>query len=205
MVDEPFISTKLLIIGKTYPNHSVKYRETACTGAMRYDTFEMLRIYPIPYRYLEGSDALKPYQVITADIQRDLSDPRPESHKIRFNSIQYERRLGRAEARQHVERSPHMCRSVEELRERSRTENISLGIVRPREIVDVRLEPRSETERENWAQKEFEVTQQLLLFGEPSKPLDFPEAKFFVSWRCDDARCTKPHEMSLHQWGIHEL
>ena len=50
MVDEPFIYTKLLIIGKTYPNHSVKYRETACTGAMRYDTFEMLRNYPIPYR-----------------------------------------------------------------------------------------------------------------------------------------------------------
>ena len=42
------------------------------------------------------------------------------------------------------------------------------------------------------------------LFGEPTKPLDFPGAIFLVKWKCDDKNCVG-HEMDLHQWGIHEL
>lgn len=205
-MDEPWVKTKLLIIGKTYPNHSVKYRETACTGAMLYETHEMIRIYPIPYRYLEGSEALKPYQIIEADLQRDTSDPRPESYKIKFSSIRYVERVKTQEQRrEYLERSPHLFGSIEEMRSTAASSGMSLGIVKPREIVSVRLEPKSEEERDAWLQKEKEVTAQLLLFGEQSKPLDFPEAKFFVKWLCDDSKCSKPHEMSLHQWGIHEL
>lgn len=207
MATEPWVRRKILIIGKTYPAYSRKYRETACTGAMFFDTFEMIRLYPIPFRYLEGGQAFKSWQLIEAEVQRDESDPRPESHKIKFRTIVLGDQLkSPAERREYIERSPHFFASVEELLRRQKVERLSLGIVRPAKIINCEVEPRDESEREEHDAREKEVTAQLQLFEEPSKPLDFIEAKFRVTWTDENSDGTpSKHNMSLHQWGIHEL
>jgi hypothetical protein len=60
---------KILIWAKTYPELSSKYLETVCTAGML-PSGKPLRLYPIPYRYLEGDkEQFSLYQWITADIQ----------------------------------------------------------------------------------------------------------------------------------------
>ena len=44
---------KILILAKTYPSPSAKYGETSCIAGIT-DRAEMRRIYPVPYRRLEG-------------------------------------------------------------------------------------------------------------------------------------------------------
>ena len=44
----------ILILVKTYPEISRKYTETVCTAGILADSKEMVRLYPIRFRYLEG-------------------------------------------------------------------------------------------------------------------------------------------------------
>ena len=64
---------------------------------------------------------------------------------------------------------------------------------------------RPERERSEWLAEEAKRQQQERLFGSKPMPLEFPEALFYVHWQCSDERCVKPHRMSLHEGGIHEL
>ncbi|MBN1129062.1 MAG: hypothetical protein JXA71_08750 [Chitinispirillaceae bacterium] len=73
---------KILIIAKTYPRPSKKYDELVCTAGVRADG-SWVRIYPVPFRKLDFEIQFKKFQWIEADIERNLSDSRPESHKLK--------------------------------------------------------------------------------------------------------------------------
>jgi hypothetical protein len=79
---------KILIWGKTRPELSTKYRETVCTGGVFADTKRLVRLYPIPLRYMDDEKIFKKYQWIKAYVTKSTSDPRPESYKIRADDIQ---------------------------------------------------------------------------------------------------------------------
>jgi hypothetical protein len=199
---------RIIILGKTYPNYSRKYLEVACTGGLLEPTMEMVRLYPIRFRYLDDSSKFSDWQQIEAEIRKDPSDPRPESYNVRDDTI---RLIGSIPANEPdrrcriLESSPHFMRSVEHLLARNKESSVSLGTIRPREIVGYSVRPREEIEREEWELKETEILAQKTLIGPEPKRIDFPEAKFFVKWRCDDIACNTTHEMSLHDWGIHQL
>jgi len=185
---------KILILGKTYPNYSRKYLEVACTGGLLEPTMEMIRLYPIRFRYLEDASKFVAWQYIEAEIKKDLSDPRPESYNVRDDSIEPLDFVPSTEAerRCHIlEQSPHFFRSVEELLIRNKEMSTSLGTIRPAEILGTSVRPRDEGERDEWELKEQEILAQKTLIGPDPKKIDFPEAKFFVKWRCDDPSCTK--------------
>jgi hypothetical protein len=191
----------------TYPSYSTKYVENVCTGGIEEDTGRMVRIHPVPARYLDESHRFKKFQWITAKVMRHQSDPRPESLRVEPDSIE----LGEVippkdveERRRIIEASPHMCKSVEELKDRHDRDETSLGTIRPKEIRGVKLTRRSAAARKEWLSKENELLSQGTLFDRPPKPLDFPEVEFNISWVCDDQRCTG-HEMGIMQWGLHEL
>lgn len=199
---------RILILGTTYPNHSKTYVETVCTGGIFEDTKEMCRLYPIPRRYLEPEHRFKKFQIIRARVWPDPSDPRPESYKTDAESIEPMEVIPSSKSelrRAFLEQSPHLCKSVEELLERQKEKGTSLGIVCPDSITDVSIGLRPASERREWEEKEQARQQQKRLFGSKPKPLDFPEALFYVHWLCADERCAKPHRMSLHEWGLHEL
>lgn len=167
----------------------------------------MVRLHPIPHRYLEPAHRFKAFQCITARVTKHVGDPRPESYRIEPESIELQEVIPSTKPNYRVRylvNSPHFCSSVEELKERNRATNISLGIMRPKEVVDWKVVPRPEAERVEWANKERELFNQKQLFEETLKPIDFPEAYFKVTWTCDDRRCGG-HTMNLLQWGIHEL
>ena len=67
---------RILIWGKTRPELSAKYREIVCTGGVFEDTKCLVRLYPIPLRYLEDERV--------AFVSKSPKDPRPETalHRI---------------------------------------------------------------------------------------------------------------------------
>src|SRR5690349_10297784 len=53
---------RILIWGKTRPELSRNYRETVCTGGVFEDSGRLVRLYPIPLRYLDDEKYFKKYQ-----------------------------------------------------------------------------------------------------------------------------------------------
>lgn len=205
---ERWTRKRILILGTTYPSYSKKYRENACTGGIEEDTGRMVRIHPVPLRYLEEGNRFSKFQWITANVMPHSEDPRPESLRIEPDSIEPGDIIpakNADERRRIVEKSSNMCQSVEDLIERQKQDGTSLGTIRPKEIIDVKLTRRPESERLEWIAKERALFNQQVLFDRPPKPIDFPEMEFRVIWRCDDQRCEKTHNMGMMQWGLHEL
>jgi hypothetical protein len=205
---EKWQTREMLILGSTYPNHSKKYKEISCTGAFLKESREIVRLHPIPRRYLEKDQGFRAFQWITAKIMKHDSDPRPESYRVKHDSITLGTAISPREyeyKRSFFERSPHLLASVEELKERQKTAGTSLGIIQPKSITKVRIEKRPQSERVAWDEAEKKnLEQEVLAFDAKPKPIDFPEVRFMVSWKCDDSRC-KGHEMALLDWGINEL
>ena len=77
---------RILITVKTYPTLSASYGELVCTAGLREDG-TWIRIYPVPFRSLEEYQKFEKYRIIEALVIRNLKDPRPESHKIDFESL----------------------------------------------------------------------------------------------------------------------
>lgn len=202
---EKWRERRILILGSTYPSHSSKYNETVCTGGIDEETGQMVRLRPVPMRYLQSDQKFTKFQWIRVMTSKDTSDPRPESLLIDPKSIV----LGdvvkdHAERRAYLENSPHMIGSLEELKERQQQDSTSLGIVRPKDILDCYLTPRPAAERDEWERKENARLSQHKLFGDPAKPLDFPEVEFTIRWICNWPNC-QSHTMHILQWGLHEL
>ena len=206
--DEPsgWTHGRILILGMTYPNYSEKYVENVCTGGLLDGTSQLVRIHPVPLRYLDPAHRFKSFQWITCRYKKHPNDPRPESLRIDPESIEpgdWIPPKNSAERRRLIEKSPSMCRSVEDLRDKWQSTSMSLGIVKPQAVFPSRVVKRSAKERAVWSEKERMLLQTTMEFERPPKPLDFPEVKFEIKWSCDDDRCGG-HAMGLEQWGIHE-
>ncbi len=73
---------RVLVTVKTYPTLSRKYGETVCTAGVRADG-SWMRIYPVPFRWLEEEQQYRKFDWINADFDRNHSDPRPETFRPR--------------------------------------------------------------------------------------------------------------------------
>lgn len=86
---------EILVNCKTYPSVSTKYTETVCTGGVDRDG-NFIRLYPIPFRFLEKDEQYKRWDVIRVKAYRDTKDIRPESwHYVPGTPIEV---IGRAES-----------------------------------------------------------------------------------------------------------
>jgi hypothetical protein len=170
----------------------------------------MIRLHPIPLRYLEPDKRFKNFQWIEVDVKKDTHDPRPESYRVNAETIE----LGDViptrdyeERRKWLERSPHFCRSVEELQERQKEAETSLGILVPRRITRIYTRRKPDSARAEWEVQEDRVrNQQLLPFPGFDKPMriEYIASEFRVKWECDDEACGG-HDMGLLKWDLHEM
>lgn len=211
---------RILIWGKTYPELSTKYYETVCTGGVLEDGTPV-RLYPIPLRYCEEAERFKKYQWITARIKRNLSDSRPESHRVESGSIVLHDVIpttkdewGKRQA--WIFKNPNwQFDTVDDLLEAQRRDKTSIGVVTPREIVGVNLVGRSKDEADTFEKRKGAVRrqleadrQQLDLFEElmpaEMKRLDFVGKRFMVEWKCNSPQC-KTHKMQILDWELIEL
>lgn len=77
---------KILILAKTYPSPSAHYCETSCIAGIN-ENGQMRRIYPVPFRYLEGSQHFSKWQWVQARVRKAVSDHREESYRIDIDTL----------------------------------------------------------------------------------------------------------------------
>lgn len=206
---------KILIWGKTRPEISMSYREIVCTGGVFADTKRLVRLYPIPLRYLDDEKIFRKYQWIEADVTKSSSDARPESYKIRPDTIQILDRIpsknGNWDLRaEWVMNEGNIFRSVEALQKQQAIDHTSLGLVRPLEVTDVYCRKNPQPEIDNYWERYKKVINQLELPLDPEtqreiKPLRPPEYRFKVKFRCDDPECSITHDFSVLDWELDAL
>ena len=87
-----FITKNILILVKTYPSLSKKYKELVCTAGMDEDG-NWFRLYPIPFRFLTDDKRFEKYRCIKVKLLINLEDCRVESYKV----IDYQNKLAETE------------------------------------------------------------------------------------------------------------
>ena len=135
---------RILITARTYPAPSTKDIEVSCTAGITSDG-EWIRLFPVPYRFLESDKRFAKYQEIECLIHKAKTDSRPESHRVNVESIKIlSERLSTAdrwaERRRRVEPLEAHCMCCVQKRQQQYG-SPTLGFIKPAEIIKLSIEP----------------------------------------------------------------
>ncbi len=194
-----FELNRVLVTVKTYPNPSMKHDETVCTAGIT-GSGEWVRMYPVPYRYLPPEKQYKKWQWMEIALAERgyQNDPRPESREPDVNTI---RLLGEPlptndrwrQRREIIDAMPH--HTLGELEELWDARRLSLGIIRPSEVLDLEVSAGDE----KWSAKHEAMLAQPLLFGK-RKGLRRIPYRFRYVFRCPDS--PDPHKLTVEDWEL---
>lgn len=190
---------KILIATKTYPSISTKYRETVCTAGILLSDNEQpqqwIRIYPIPFRYMDYDKRYPRWSIIRAEINKDDKDSRIESFKANHSTIEIIRKVDTANYWRNRKDLllPLKFDSIDRIKE----QNKSLGIIKPKNIKKYYCEP---TERK-WKPQQQLVLDQLDLFEES---VDLEKIPYKFGYEFTDEG-DKKHRFSISDWEIMQL
>ncbi|MBW1766862.1 MAG: hypothetical protein JRJ65_07395 [Deltaproteobacteria bacterium] len=198
----------ILITVKTYPEYSIKYTETVCTCGILADTKQLIRIYPIRFRYLDGEYKFSKYQWINAEIRKSKKDSRPESYNIKDDSIKLGPIIdtngnGWVERERWVLSENNYYNSLEELQNVREGESTSLGIIRPKSIKGCKIVNKNENEIKVAELRKKSIMAQLDMLTEKQE-LELLPFRFSLEFCCDHELC-KGHKLSILDWEIAEL
>lgn len=201
------IEEKLLILVKTYPVPSQKYRETTCVAAIN-EHGQLRRLFPIPFRLLEGEARFRKWQWIDARIFKARDDHRPESFKIDTDSIVMGEAMpaGRGWSKRMLWITPHILGSFEELEARRRESHETLGIIRPTRVLKLDI---TRVSNEQWTEKERSALLSQGLFDTPEQARRAPLRKlpydFHYQYECTGPSGTLQHRHKLSDWEVGAL
>jgi hypothetical protein len=152
----PLETKRALIVVRTYPTPAKQGIEVSCTAAIT-DTGEWLRLFPVPYRFLDSDKRFRKYQWVDVQVSK-AADHRVESYKIENNSItivtdHLPTEHGWRERRKLVGPlvKPSLCWLQ---RERDRQQYPTLGIFKPRRIMRLVIESEAEPD---WSESELQI------------------------------------------------
>ncbi len=203
---------KFLIWGKTYPEFSKTYYETVCTGAVDAETGRLVRIYPVTLRYMK--EPFKAYDWIEVEAERNTSDFRPESFRIRQETLKVvghvdtKKKGDWPERRRWILGPKNVFASVEALQAAEAADHTSLGLIRPREIRRVYMRKKPDAERDEWDRQRAAALQQKELFVDAeteTQDLQYMPVQYRACFRCDDPDCKTEHDLSILDWGVYVL
>jgi hypothetical protein len=194
---------RILIVVKTYPVPAWKGIEVSCTAGVTEDR-QWIRLFPVPYRYLDGAKQFQKYEWIKASVIKATDDPRPESFKLNADTITIGEQITSANewrARREIIKpliKPSMCGLQ---RERDAKGSPTLGLFKPARIKRLVIE---ETANSGWTQQELAKLRQTLLFQTaPSRMLEKLPFEFRYEFECSEPGCTG-HKMLCTDWEIGE-
>ena len=177
---------RVLITVTTYPHPNLSHDEVVCTAGVT-DAGQWVRLFPINLRHRPKSEQFHKYQWIELDVSPRgyKSDGRMESRVPRLDSI---RLMGEPlptannwrARREIIDRLPH--HTVSELVRLYQEEQVSLGVVRPKRVVDLEITPTDG----DWDPKYQWIYSQMRLFGEPPRPLRKIPFEFRYVFECED-------------------
>lgn len=193
---------KVLIIVRTYPSPSHKEVEVSCTAAIT-DTGEWIRIFPVPYRFLEPDQRFKKYQWIEADLAR-ASDHRVESHKVQYDTIKVvsavDTKQNWAERKRWVLPLTQHCMCCIQAK-RTKDGFPTLGVFRPKTIKALVVKPEKTPD---WTAAELAVLRAEPMFRTaPSQELEKIPYQFRYQFECDHPEC-RGHDMMCTDWEMAE-
>ena len=194
-----FELTKVLITVLTYPHPSKTLQETVCTAGITEDG-DWVRLYPVDYRYRPEHQKFRKWQwiEIALGLRGHGNDQRPESREPDLDTLKV---LGEPLSTENhwyercriIDRMPHhTVAQLEGLYQKNRT---SLGIVRPKRVLDLKVTP---TEGQ-WPEKYQSLWKQARLFGE-QKPLTKLPYKFQYIFECEDSK--KTYKAMNEDWEL---
>ena len=191
---------KALILVRTYPPPARNGVEVSCTAAVTEDG-QWLRLFPIPYRFLDMYKRFRKYQWIEVDVSK-ASDGRPESYKIDRNSIKIVSDVlptdgNWQERKRHVDPLKGHCMCCIK-RVRDADGYPTLGIFKPKAI-ELIITPTDQ----NWTQAQLDILRQNKLFDEggPSQELEKVPFDFSYKFKCDEETCAG-HTMKCTDWEM---
>lgn len=198
---------EVLIVVKAAPQPSTTYGETVCVAGLRgsADHPSWIRLYPVPFRYLDGERQFHKYQLIDVVTRDAGADKRPESRKITADSIAIKGTLKTwAQRSSWIERlqTPTMC----SLREAVRLDlnATSLAAVRPARPKRLIFEPHPGWTREQLGRFESYRRQGDLFDQVPLPLLQPPRFRVRLQYRCEDHRC-EGHTQTIIDWELTAL
>ena len=193
---------KILITVKTYPLPSKKTVEASCTAGITEDG-KWIRLFPLPFRYLEYEKRFRKYQWIEANVAK-ATDPRPESYRIDLDSIKLVGEPLSTSNNWIIRKdivlplaAPSLC-YLEKTRDDT---GVTLGVFKPRIIRELAIEPE---ETPYWTQQEMAVLNQQSMFDKKDvKTLEKIPVKFYYKFFCNEPGC-KGHKLSATDWEMGE-
>ena len=199
-------SKRVLVTVKAYPQPSRAYRETVCVAGVT-DEGKWIRLFPVTFRTLDEGSQFKMYTWVRVNAWKTPSDPRPESFHIESGSIQIESTVGTSNnwaERWNVLR-PLVRPSLEALKAEQKVDKTSLGLIKPREILELIIDTAEETK---WSSSELEklLRQDLFDLDQQKRPLHLLEKipfRFAYRFLCGDANC-QGHNLSMISWEVME-
>jgi hypothetical protein len=189
--DKPWKQVRALVIGRATPEPSKAHIETVCTGAITEDG-QLLRLYPISYRYLEEEQKYKLWSWASFEIQRNPRDKRKESFRVRESSIRVLSTVTDNSERFRLLK-PAFAPHREQLEEMYRRDWTSIGVV---EIELLRLECKPQ--KKNW-EKDKPYVKQFNLYT-AIKPLTQIPFEMRIRYRCKNNEDCKGHSSTLLGW-----
>lgn len=188
----------LLILTKTYPSPSRKYRETSCVAAVNL-AGDLRRLFPIPFRLLDDDHQFSKWQWIKAKVTKAMDDHRPESYKVDVDSIQLLSKIDTKKAwSERIQRiSPHLVSNFTSLETRRQEEGWTLGFFRP---LSYELEIK-EADNIEWTDEEKEKLLQDNLFdlGITKKRIPLRKVPFDFHYRYID-EIGHEHRHKITDW-----
>lgn len=189
----------VLVTVKTYPTPASKGAEVSCTAGIT-DDAKWIRLFPIPFRFMGGSQQFNKYQWIEVAAKKS-SEPRKESFEVDIDTL---RILSEPlptkdawKARKEVVlplRAPSLCY----LRRTQKQTGDTIGLFKPKTIHKFVIEP----DTSDWTPAERAKLLQLSFYDKPSlKPLEKIPYKFSYKFTCDDPNC-KGHKLVCVDWEL---
>jgi hypothetical protein len=196
------LTKKALIVVRTYPTPAKTGVEVSCTAAIS-DKGEWLRLFPIPYRFLEPDRRFAKYQWVQVLVEK-AKDDRPESYKLLQNSIKIlseplsttdcwrARKAIVFPLRQHC-----LCCLKAAL---DHDGHPTLGVFKPHRIERLQIAPESP----KWSAAQLAILRQGHLFEKgPKKELEKVPHKFSYKFSCDHSACSG-HTLMCADWEMGE-
>lgn len=197
---ERWVRKKVLITVRTYPVPSKKDVEVSCTAGISDNNW--IRLFPIPYRFLDQDKRFRKYQYIEADVVKAQSDPRPESYKVNIDSIKILTEPLPTKDKWQARKDSVMPLCSQSLcalqSERDQNKEPTLGIFKPRRITGLKIERT----RDYWTEAEQVRLNQFTLFdNSPINILEKLPFEFSYEFQCDDPSCHS-HKLSCTDWEM---
>lgn len=199
---------RILILAKTYPSPSSKYVETSCVAGIT-NQGHMRRLYPVPFRLLEGSQQFSKWQWIDVRTRKATQDHRAESYRLYVDTLECGEKI---EPKRNwgfrlpwIEQIPTFD-SFDDLQSARIKNGISLALLRPKTVVKLEI---VQARNPDWTAEEKEklMREQMQgdLFSQEDAEREIATLRkmpfdFYYHYLCDTEVVEKAYHHKIVDW-----